>query len=185
MDDLRQTADKIIAVLSEDPAVRKCGIYGSLMTNTHDELSDIDIEIDVSGYDNGQFMLGLVDYLKDKLDILYRDYEPSLVPEKYIVSIAIDENDPFRIVDLSCCAKPHCTSVTRQQTAEKNDKYTHMLKLWTANLKHYARGVECRGDIVRMAGKIGVKDMEYKSEAEILDETLRWIEENVRESLRG
>ena len=61
---LRDTANEIIAFLNEISAVKKCSIYGSLATNTYDELSDIDIEIDVSGYDNGQFMLELVDALK-------------------------------------------------------------------------------------------------------------------------
>ena len=61
---LRDTATEIVAFLNEIPMVRKCEIYGSLATNTYDELSDIDIEIDVSGYDNGQFMLELVELLK-------------------------------------------------------------------------------------------------------------------------
>ena len=66
---LKDKADEIIAVLNEIPVVKKCTVYGSLATNTHDELSDIDIEIDVSGYDNGQFMLELVETLRDKINI--------------------------------------------------------------------------------------------------------------------
>ena len=182
-DSLRDTADEIIAFLNKIPVVRKCSIYGSLATNTYDELSDIDIEIDVSGYDNGQFTLELVDALKGKFSIYYSDYAPSLIPERYIVSIAIDEKNPFLIVDLCCCAKPHCTTVTKQQASEKNNKYTHILKLWTANLKHYVRGNECYGDIVRMGQKIALKDIETKDEAEILENTLRWLEENVEDGL--
>ena len=163
--------------------VRKCSIYGSLAANTYDELSDIDIEIDVSGYDNGQFTLELVDALKGKFSIYYSDYAPSLIPERYIVSIAIDEKNPFLIVDLCCCAKPHCTTVTKQQASEKNNKYTHILKLWTANLKHYVRGKECYDDIVRMGQKIAIEDIETKSETEVLENTLRWLEENVEQGL--
>lgn len=182
---LRDTANEIIAFLNEIPAVKKCSIYGSLAANTYDELSDIDIEIDVSGCDNGQFMLELVELLKGKLTIYYSDYAPSLIPERYIVSIAIDEKNPFLIVDLCCIAKPHCTAVTKQQASEKNNKYTHILKLWTANLKHYVRGNECYGDIVRMGQKIALKDIETKDEAEILENTLRWLEENVEHGLYG
>ncbi len=182
---LRDTANEIIAFLNEISAVKKCSIYGSLTTNTYDELSDIDIEIDVSGYDNGQFTLELVDALKGKFSIYYSDYAPSLIPERYIVSIAIDEKNPFLIVDLCCVAKPHCTTVTKQQASEKNNKYTHILKLWTANLKHYVRGNECYGDIVRMGQKIALKDIETKDEAEILENTLRWLEENVEHGLYG
>ena len=182
-DSLRDKANMIISVLKEIPVVKKCDIYGSLATNTHDDLSDIDIEIDVSGHDNGQFMLELVDLLKGKLSIYYSDYAPSLIPDKYIVSIAIDKNNPFLIVDLCCSAEPHCTTVTKQQVIGKNDKYTHMLKLWTANLKHYVRGCECYDDIVRMARKIEVEDIETKDEVELLEDTLCWLEENVETEL--
>lgn len=183
LDSLRDKADEIIAVLSEVSIVHKCTIYGSLATDTHDELSDIDIEIDVSGYDNGQFMIELVEMLRDKLDIYYYDYAPSLVPEQYIVSIAIDKDNPFLIVDLCCCGYPHCTTVTKQQEMGKNKKYSHILKVWTANLKHWVRGSECYDDIVRMAKKISIKDIDSKDEIELLDETLCWLEENVENAL--
>ena len=180
---LRDTANEMIAFLKEIPVVRKCSIYGSLATNTYDELSDIDIEIDVSGSDNGQFMLELVELLKGKFSIYYSDYAPSLIPDRYIVSIAIDKENPFLIVDLCCSAEPHCTTVTKQQASEKNDKYTHILKLWTANLKHYVRGNVCRDDIVRMGQKIAIEDIDTKGEVEILGKTLCWLEENVEDGL--
>jgi len=182
-DSLNDKANMIIAVLKEIPVVKKCDIYGSLATNTQDDLSDIDIEIDVSGYDNGQFMLELVELLEGKLSIYYSDYAPSLIPDKYIVSIAIDKNNPFLIVDLCCSAEPHCTTVTKQQVIGKNEKYTHMLKLWTANLKHYVRGCECYDDIVRMARKIAVEEIDTKDEVELLEDTLCWLEENVETEL--
>lgn len=180
---LNDKADEIIAVLNKIPVVQKCTIYGSLATNTHDELSDIDIEIDVSGYDNGQFMLELVETLRNKINIYYFDYAPSLVPEQYIVSIAIDKNNPFLIVDLRCCAEPHCTTVTKQHVLGKNEKYSHILKLWTANLKHFVRGSECYDDIVRMAKKVSIEDIDSKDEIELLDETLCWLEENIENAL--
>lgn len=123
---LKNKADEIIDILNAISVVKKCTIYGSLRTNTYDELSDIDIEIDVSGYDNGQFMLELTDLLKDKLTIYYSDYAPSLIPDKYIVSIAIDEENPFLIIDLCCNAQPHYTTVTRQQVMARNDRISHL-----------------------------------------------------------
>ena len=180
---LRDTANTIISFLNEMPVVKSCSIYGSLAMNEYDEMSDIDIEIDVSGYDNGQFMLEVVELLKGKIDIYYSDYATSLIPDKYIVSIAIDKKNPFLIADLCCKAKPHCTSVTKQQVLEKNEKYTHILKLWTANLKHHVRGKDCCDDIVRMGKKIGIEDIEVKDDAEILEQTLCWLEENVEDGL--
>ena len=86
---LRDKANEIITFLNEIPMVRKCSIYGSLAANTYDELSDIDIEVDVSGYDNGQFMLELVELMKGKFSIYYSDYAPSLIPDRYIVILSI------------------------------------------------------------------------------------------------
>ncbi len=180
---LRDTANEIVTFLNEIPIVKKCSIYGSLATNSFDDLSDIDIEIDVSGYDNGQFMLELIELMKGKFRIYYSDYAPSLIPDRYIVSIAIDEKNPFLIVDLCCSAEPHCTTVTKQQASEKNDKYTHILKLWTANLKHYVRGGECYDDIVRMGQKLALEDIDTKDVVEILEKTLCWLEENVENGL--
>jgi len=182
-DMLRSKANELMAIINEIPTVKECKLYGSLSTNTHDELSDIDIEIDVSGYDNGLFMLELTELLKDQVTIYYSDYAPSLIPDQYIVSIAIDANNPFLIIDLNCIAVPHCTTVTRQQVMEKNEKYAHTLKVWTANLKHYVRGAECYNDIMKMAKRLSIKDIEVKDEVELLEETLCWLEDNVENNL--
>ena len=181
---LRQIADQIIEILYEMPEVKHCSLYGSLANHTCDDLSDIDINIDVSGYDNGQFMLMLTDRFRKHIPIYYSDYAPSLVPEKYIVSIAIDENHPTRVVDLCCVAQPHCTTITKQQVRMLNDEFSHMLKLWTANWKHWIRGMECRNDIIRMAEKIGLSKLETKIEKEILEETLAWLERRAPENLQ-
>lgn len=182
-DYLRNKAQEILAILSEMTEVNHCTIYGSLSTDTCDELSDIDINIDVSGSDNGQFMIRLVEMLKEKLRVYYYDYAPSLIPDKYIVSVAIDEYNPFLIVDLQCSAEPHYTTVTKQQVAQLNNKFTHILKLWTANLKHYTRGVECYDAIVHMAHKLKLDDIDIKEETELLEDTLCWLECNASDEL--
>ena len=176
--ELESLADKLVDIMMELPMVNSCAVYGSLTTGKADHMSDIDLEVDVSGCDNGQFMLELPELLKDKLPVVYFDFAPSMIPDKYIVSLAIDENNPFRMVDLCCTAIPHCTTVTRQNATLRNSPHTHLLKLWTANLKHYARGRACRDDIVRMARKAGIPDAETKSEYVLLSETLVWLEQN-------
>lgn len=182
-DRLKIKADELIGALNELDAVKSCTLYGSLAAGTHDALSDIDIEVDVSGFDNGKFMLELPKLLKGKIDIYYVDFAPSLIPERYIVSIAVDDENPFMMADLCCRAEPHCATVTRQDAAERNGKHTHMLKLWTANLKHYVRGADCRNDITRMAQKLGISVAETKTEVDILSETLRWLEVNADAAL--
>ncbi len=175
---LLNTAETIMNILNSLPQVKCCKLYGSLANGTYDELSDIDIEIDVSGYDNGKFMMELENLLYSKLNIIFTDYAPSLVPDKYIVSLAIDEENPFLILDLCCTAEPHCTTVSKQQAMSANDFYTHILKLWVANLKHYSRGQDCYDDIFRMASKLGISDIDVKSELELLESVLLWLESN-------
>jgi len=181
---LHDKARAIINILTDFPEVRKCTLYGSLSAETHDRFSDIDIEVDVSGYDNGLFMLGLAERLRTWLPVCYSDYAPSLVPDRYIVSIAIDEHNPFLVVDLCCTAAPHCATVTRQQVRERNDPFSHILKLWTANAKHYLRGAECHSDILRMARHISPRDHESSDDAKLLGETLIWLEQNTPDSLK-
>lgn len=175
---LKEKANEIMSLLGDIPEIKKCTLYGSVAKGSYDDLSDIDIEVDVSGIDNGLFMLDITEILKDKLDVYYADYAPSLAPSKYIVSLAIDKDNPFLILDLCIVASPHCTSVTKEDVLVKNEKYTHILKLFTANLKHYIRGNECREDILKMAKKIGIDDAEDKKETELLSETLSYLEAN-------
>lgn len=179
-----EKAKELMQLLNALPQVHSCTLYGSLAANGGDALSDIDIALDVSGCDNGAFALVLPQLLGEKLPVLYSDYAPSLAPEKYVVSVALDENDPFLIVDLCCTATPHCTAVTRQQLNERNDRCTHILKLWIANLKHFARGVDNRTDILHMTKKLGL-GMQNQSSAELLGETLQWLEKNAPSRLYG
>ncbi|MBR4888847.1 MAG: hypothetical protein IKU17_06860 [Clostridia bacterium] len=174
-DFLRQKADEIIAALQQMPEVKSCTVYGSLANGRQDALSDIDIEIDVSGCDNGRFMLALPQRLREHFTVCYSDFAPSLVPEKYIVSVALDAKNPFLIADLNCHAEPNCSTVTRQQVNDANDRFSHTLKLWTINLKHFVRGTDCRADILRMARKTGVTEGDERT---MLEAVLCWLEKN-------
>lgn len=180
---LKEKASEIMALLNDIPGVKKCNLYGSVAKDTYDELSDIDIEIDVSGMDNGLFMLDITELLKDKMDIYYADYAPSLVPDKYIASLAIDKENPFLILDLCIVANPHCTTVTKEDVMAENEKYAHILKLLTANLKHYVRGNECYKDILKMAKKIGIEEADSKNEEKLLREALCCLEANAPDEL--
>lgn len=180
-----EKAESLVALLRELPDVKDCTLYGSLAEGRGDALSDIDVALDVSGADNGRFLLRLADLLRQKgLTIFYEDYAPSLAPEKYVVSLALDEKDPFLVVDLKCTAQPHCTTVERRELKEKNDPVSHTLKVWTANLKHLVRGADCRGDILRMAERCGVEWAQHKSDKTLLEEVLVWLETEAPAHLR-
>lgn len=71
-------ADEVCSFLEELPEVNSCHLYGSLSDDSHDEYSDIDIEIDVSGIDNGVFATKLPDILSENFNVIFYDYAPSL-----------------------------------------------------------------------------------------------------------
>jgi len=129
---LIQQADEIVGMLESLPMVKTCTICGSLANGTADEMADIDLEVDGSGYDKGQFMLELPELLKDKLSIVCSDFAPSLIPEKCIVSLAFDEQNPYRVANINCFAEPWCMTITREQAKQLNNRYAHMIKLRTA-----------------------------------------------------
>ena len=180
---LRAKAEWLVETLNQLPEVQQCSLYGSLVTNTADALSDIDLEIDVAGTDDAAFVLSLPDRLKEKIPVCYVDYAPSLAPERYVISLALDETNPFLIADLCCHSQPHSEALTKEELRKRNTPYTHTLKLWTANLKHYARGMDCTQEIERMAGRIGMETA-GRTQAEMLEYVLKWLEANAPEELR-
>lgn len=177
---LLECANEIMEYISSIEEVASCRLYGSLINSNFDEYSDIDIEVDVSGYDNSLFLTKLPEIISMKYPIIFSDYAPSLIPESYIISIGIDENNPFCIVDFKCTATPHCTTLGKKDLPM--DKVEHTMKLWTANCKHYLRRMDCQSDIRRMGERvINIEEILYMNEIEILDATLHWLEENCLE----
>ena len=70
------------------------------------------------------------------------------------IPVAMDTENPFWVVDITCTANPHCTAVTKRELSALNNLYDHTLKLFTANLKHYIRGTDWQ----RMQ-RIGIKSI--------------------------
>lgn len=175
---LKSFAEEICAFLQGIPGVNSTEIIGSLAKGNFDKYSDIDIEVDVSGMDNGQFLIELPKLLTEKYDIVYCDYAPSLAPDKYIVSFAADISNPFGFVDISCVATPHCATVSKQELQKLNHLYDHIFKLFAINLKHYLRDLDCYEDIVSMYKRICGDDIEERNEAYMLKATYAWLMEN-------
>lgn len=176
-------AQEIINHLYTLPTVKSCRLYGSVAHHTFDRYSDIDIELDVSGTDNGQYLLRLPELIENHFPIIFFDYAPSLAPEKYVISIAVDGEAPFQIIDIACVATPHCKTVSASTLRVLNDPYAHILKLFTANLKHFLRGADCCTDIKRMHQKI-FGTSAPASEKEMLDQAYKWLREHVQKEQR-
>ena len=176
-------AQELKDLFGQRPEVRSVSLYGSIVKGKADSYSDIDIKLDVSGYDNGRFLLGVPKLLSEKYRVLFSDYAPSLAPEQYVVSCALSEENPFLIVDVNCAAEPHVASVAKADL--KNDPVIHVLKLWVANMKHFIRGQECYRDICKMHRKSVVDGLPVGQELLMLRQTLDWLEARVPERLLG
>lgn len=177
-----QIADEVICYLNTLPQVKGCTLYGSLANGNADKYSDIDICVDVSGCDNGIFMLSLPKLLSKRFNVQWYDFAPSLAPEQYIVSVATDEDNPYCVIDIKCFAEPHIRSV--QKSDLENDVYTHLLKLWTANSKHYIRGADYSGDIHKMGRKCIGTMSDKLTDEEIIEEVLCRLEKNAPNRLK-
>lgn len=180
----KELAESVLCFLKTLPQVKQCGLYGSLAENCADEYSDIDIQADVSGTDNGSFALALPRLLSRKFPIIFYDFAPSLAPEQYVVTLALDARSPFMLVDLSSTADPHCANVSKQALRALNNRYDHVLKLFSANLKHFIRGADCSADIFKMQAKLFSPGECTFHEDEALKKVYRWLKENAPERRR-
>ena len=78
-------------------------------------------------------------------------------------------------------ATPFHNTVTAEELRSLNNLYDHTLKVFAANLKHYLRGAECYGDIVKMYGRIFQKQQDTLSEEAMLKQVYGWLKENGEE----
>lgn len=168
----QERAFALCQFFSSFPGVQTCKIVGSLAAGSYDAYSDIDLEIDVSGLDNGMFALEVPGLLQRRYAPLYTDYASSLAPQKYVVSAALFPDQPFMMVDIACVATPHSSAVSPAELSARNSLYAHTCKVFTINLKHMLRGVPCRRDIERMYLRFLGPDAEPCEEWEMLRQTL-------------
>lgn len=172
MRELRAWANRLMYTLGNQQGVRSCRLFGSVAAGTWDVYSDIDIEIDVSGEDNGAYMLSIPDRLREDFTVVWHDFARSLMPAQYVVSVALDETDPFLFADILCIAQPHIAFRSREGPPQ--DPFVHAMKLWIINCKHCMRGDECRMDILRMCGKM-FENADEQSDRELLARALSWL----------
>lgn len=177
MINLMSVAHEVRDYLLMEDAIKGCTIYGSLSTNSYDEYSDIDLEVDVSGTDNSLFIQRIPEILGTHYRIIFSDYAPSLAPHDYVVSVAISDKNPFLIVDIKCTATPHYKTLSKNDLRLIIDPYQHTLKLFVANLKHYLRHEDCHKDILKMYRRIVTTKDVSLNETVMLNHTFNWLSE--------
>ncbi|MBO8156564.1 MAG: nucleotidyltransferase domain-containing protein [Bacillaceae bacterium] len=160
-----QLGNEMIQLFNQEDKVKEAFLRGSLAKGEFDEYSDIDIGIDVSGYDNGAFALELPEILAKHFPILFYDWAPSLLPDSYVQTYFLSGNPPFWFIDIECIATPHAPSVTHV----KNDFVGHHLKLWILLSKYYLRGnPNTNEQIKNLAHKVLHHDVWSTSPSELL-----------------
>jgi predicted nucleotidyltransferase len=151
------------------PEVKSCTLHGSLASNSSDEYSDIDLRVDVSGCDNGKFMLQLPDLLSKVFDIGYFAYAPKFVPDLYLITIFFVGSFIFHFVDIECLATPHFASVTREELVNSPAKENVVFKMALLELKSYFRRKAFSPTIERLFKMVA------KTEASIASEKGRLV----------
>lgn len=175
-----EKANEIIVFLKKHPSVQDAFLRGSLSNGTADKFSDIDIGIDVSGSDNGQFAKELPSLFNSNFNILFHDWSPSLLPKEYVISFVHRDFPVFRIIDIQIMASPHISSLTEVPV----NKYHHLLKLWILNLKYYLRGnEEAEFNIIKSAKGILNKEIESNDIHYLMSQILEEIKGNVEPDL--
>ncbi len=150
-DEREEWAARIIQVLEREPEVNTCFPRGSYATRTMDEYSDIDLGVDVSGYDNGRFALRLPEVLGRHFLLEFHDWAPSLLPSAYVQTFYLRDLSVFWSIDIECVASPHVPSIEDVPV----DEADHLLKLWVLNAKYLLRGrPEAPESIRRFAARV-------------------------------
>lgn len=146
LDKRLEMAKAIMTVFNNQPKIKEAFLRGSLnIPGVADEYSDIDIGIDVTGFDNGDYALQIPGLMQKNFDLLFYDWSTSLLPKEYVLTFILKDFPVFWIVDIQCVATPHSPSIKQVHTNE----YHHLLKLWILNLKYYVRGNNGAEDNIR------------------------------------
>lgn len=175
-----ELAHKIIEILKENESVQDAYIRGSIINGNYDYFSDIDIGVDVSGFDNGKFASNLPDFLKENIDIIFFDWSPSLLPHDYVISFAHRGFPIYWFIDIQVVATPHIDSLREVPV----NRYHHLLKLWILHLKYYLReNEESEKNILKLASGVLKNNFEDKSSLYIMDKIIKEIKNNIEPDL--
>ena len=165
-------AERIRAALGTLPGVRRAFLRGSLARGRTDELSDIDVGIDVSGEDNGAFAVGLPASFARLFPVEFWDWTTALLPGAYVQTYFLQGQPLFWHVDVEISATPHVASVSREHAVQVQDRTDHFTKLWVLTAKHLLRGLpEAPDEARRLAARVlttGAGDPDDRPVAELM-----------------
>lgn len=109
---------------------------GSRAEGHADCYSDIDLVVNIRDIKPDIALLKITEFMKITYAPLWVDFANSLMPQKFVVSMFIDCENPFCFLDIGIYNEEnfHYNPQTFQ-----NDKWVHLTKLWIMNFKYYLR----------------------------------------------
>lgn len=149
-------ANEIIEYLKIQNFVKNCELHGSLSGNDYDEYSDIDLRIDVSGYDNGKILLMLPYIMGKKFKLSYVAFAPKFASDLYLVSFGLQDTSIFHFVDIECIATPHVPYLQKEEILLINNSVSLFTKLLIGCLKYEIRNKDYSKDIQRFTKYLGI-----------------------------
>lgn len=140
----RELADLIIHLLHSSE-INEIRLVGSLSENNFDNFSDIDILLKDTKRSPVENINLALKTIQSNLDVIFSDWAKSLLPEKYVLSIFLKQENIFWYIDLSCYRDKNFQDTCRESLPQ--DKIYHMFKLWICNAKQEVRKREERNNI--------------------------------------
>jgi predicted nucleotidyltransferase len=153
-------ARSFIEHLEDHRCVNSCTIHGSLACEMGDEYSDIDLQVDVSGHDNGKMILMLPYILQQRFSLAYIAFAPKFAPDLYVVSVALPRTSIFHFIDIECLATPHVPSLQKDDIRQITHTTSLYTKLLIGCLKTYLRQQDCTTELQSLARQLHVKHTE-------------------------
>jgi len=158
--------NKLQSAFHQMHEVKTFYLHGSLLTSNYDIYSDIDFIIDVSGIDNGKFMISLPDKLAPTMEIGYYAYAPRFAPELYLITIYFKNSDIFHFVDIECHANPHIVTLSKEELLKTTESIK--LKLSLVSLKHILRHNEQPNEVELIYHSIYKHEQEVSTKSQLL-----------------
>lgn len=154
--------DEICSQLKTFDFVTDVQQIGSRQECHADEYSDVDLVVNIQDITPDIALLKITGFMEKAYSPLWIDYANSLMPEKFLVSMFIDCENPFCFFDIGIYNNQ---AISYDQRKFENDEWVHLAKLWIMNFKYYLRkDVKFPQRFRNMMKKAGIHA--YKNEAD-------------------
>lgn len=166
---MNEFLNKVRSLIETLDFVSEVNIIGSFKNNTMDNYSDIDFIVDIHDITPDIALIKITNIVSEKFNPLWIDYANSLMPNKFLASLYINNDNPFQFIDIGIINNN--IELKYDHNLFINDKWIHLMKLWIMNFKYYLRGSENFNErYINMMTKAGI--IEYENYLEGFEKLL-------------